>query len=232
MRLRDYRPTDLPYLYEICLKTGHSGQDATALFEDPYLIGQFYAAPYAFFDPRCVLILEGEVPGGIVRPLGYVLGTADTQAFRAWFDREWRPGAAALYPPAPLPASTEAAATTGAAPGAGAPPTVAGGQGGAAGALPPFAWRIRALFHKPFPDEPWIADYPGHLHIDLLPAAQGAGWGRRLMQAFEKRLQVLGCPGYHLGVGARNEPAIAFYRRLGLQELAAPGWGFVFGRKF
>ncbi|HMM60169.1 MAG TPA: hypothetical protein PKC25_08570, partial [Candidatus Rifleibacterium sp.] len=97
MRIRDYCTTDLPYLYEICLKTGDSGRDATPLFSDPFMIGQFYAAPYAIFDPRCVLIIEGEI-GSTVRPLGYMLGTVDTRAFNTWFDNEWRPAAAQMYP--------------------------------------------------------------------------------------------------------------------------------------
>jgi ribosomal protein S18 acetylase RimI-like enzyme len=55
-------------------------------------------------------------------------------------------------------------------------------------------------------------------------------WGKRLIEAGEKRLQELGCRGYHLGVGLKNEKAIAFYRRCGMQELQAPAWGFVFGK--
>jgi len=202
MHIRDYQISDLPYLYDICLKTGNSGEDATPLFHDPFMIGQYYAAPYAIFDPRCVLVIEGAA-NGVVRPLGYMLGTIDTQAYNSWFDREWRPAAAAMYP-ASLPASrieeTE------------------------------FSERIRRLFHTPFPEIPWLNEYPGHIHIDLLPSIQGGGWGRRLMETYENRLKELGCKGYHLGVGRKNEKAVAFYRRSGMTELQAPAWGFVFGK--
>jgi hypothetical protein len=203
MRIRDYAVTDLPYLYEICLKTGDSGKDATSLFSDPFMIGQFYAVPYAIFDPRCVLVIEGEA-AGVVRPLGYILGTTDTRAYNSWFDREWRPAAAAMYPPVPenSPAST--------------PLTL--------------SQRIRALFHTPFHEMPWLDEYPGHIHIDLLPVIQGGGWGGRLMQAYEERLKNLGCKGFHLGVGGRNERAVDFYRRYGMIELQAATWGVVFGK--
>ena len=80
-------------------------------------------------------------------------------------------------------------------------------------------------------DQPWFDEFPGHIHIDLMPEVQGGGWGRRLMEAYEERLKSLGCKGYHLGVGRRNERAVAFYRRCGMSELQAPAWGFVFGKK-
>lgn len=57
--------------------------------------------------------------------------------------------------------------------------------------------------------------YPAHLHIDLLPRAQGRGQGRRLMQHFLAHLRQQGVSGVHLGVGERNPGAIAFYERLG-----------------
>jgi len=201
MRLRDYVATDMPYLYDICLRTGDSGKDASALYRDKYMIGQYYAAPYAARDPRCALVLEGE-SDGIVRPLGYILGTPDTVAYNEWFDTNWRSGAAALYP---------------------------GGLPGSSG----HEARLRSLFAQPFPGEQpsWYREYPGQIHIDLLPEAQGAGWGSRLMDAFGLRLVSLGCPGFHLGVGKLNEGGVAFYRRYGMLELDAPDWGFYFGKR-
>jgi len=92
MRIRDYHCSDLPYLYDICLRTGDSGGDASALYSDPYMVGQYFAAPYAARDPRCVLVLEDAA-----KPVGYVLGTDDTVAYLAWFDGEWRPRLALMY---------------------------------------------------------------------------------------------------------------------------------------
>jgi ribosomal protein S18 acetylase RimI-like enzyme len=67
-----------------------------------------------------------------------------------------------------------------------------------------------------------ITGYPAHLHIDLLPEAQGRGLGRELLRTFGEELVVRGVNGVHLGVGEDNVGAAAFYRRLGFDE-PAPG---------
>ncbi|MFC7488694.1 GNAT family N-acetyltransferase [Knoellia sp. CPCC 206453] len=64
--------------------------------------------------------------------------------------------------------------------------------------------------------------YPAHLHIDLLPEAQGRGLGRELLRTFGEELVVRDVAGVHLGVGEDNVGAAAFYRRLGFDE-PAPG---------
>lgn len=61
--------------------------------------------------------------------------------------------------------------------------------------------------------------YPAHLHIDLLPEAQGAGWGRALMRELLSTLLDAGAPGVQLGVAESNVGAQAFYRRLGFTPL-------------
>lgn len=55
--IRKYHPTDLTALYKICLLTGNSGKDATDLFSDSDLIGHFYAAPYAIFEPEICFVV-------------------------------------------------------------------------------------------------------------------------------------------------------------------------------
>ena len=88
----------------------------------------------------------------------------------------------------------------------------------------PDAGMIRAI-HRGYLPHPELAGYPAHLHIDLLPPAQGQGWGRKLVETFLDRLRELSVPGVHLGVGARNLRAIGFYERVGFQRLLAhPGW--------
>jgi ribosomal protein S18 acetylase RimI-like enzyme len=61
--------------------------------------------------------------------------------------------------------------------------------------------------------------FPAHLHIDLLPEAQGQGWGKQLMRTLLLQLAGEGVPGVQLGVGERNVGAQAFYRRLGFTPL-------------
>jgi ribosomal protein S18 acetylase RimI-like enzyme len=62
---------------------------------------------------------------------------------------------------------------------------------------------------------PWIADYPAHLHIDLLPGHQRQGWGRRLVDRFRTAVDV----PVHLGVLRANGAARAFYDRYGFHEI-------------
>jgi len=60
---------------------------------------------------------------------------------------------------------------------------------------------------------------PSHLHIDLLPSAQGRGLGRALMQRLLETLRRDGSDGVHLGVAAANVRAIGFYEHLGFVPL-------------
>ncbi|CAN5130250.1 N-acetyltransferase [soil metagenome] len=66
---------------------------------------------------------------------------------------------------------------------------------------------------------PQVAGYPAHLHIDLLPEAQGGGYGRGLMRELGRAAVAAGVPGIHLGMSRDNLAALAFYRRLGFEEL-------------
>ena len=81
-------------------------------------------------------------------------------------------------------------------------------------------------YHHPdyFCPEPYER-YPSHLHIDLLPRAQGRGYGRRMIEQVLNALRRRQSPGVHLGVSERNTRAIAFYRRLGFHELIRVGSG-------
>jgi ribosomal protein S18 acetylase RimI-like enzyme len=64
---------------------------------------------------------------------------------------------------------------------------------------------------------PGLRQYPAHLHIDLLPAVQRAGHGRRLMETFFAAAAWAGAAGVHVCVVAENVPAIGFYRHLGFE---------------
>jgi hypothetical protein len=60
--LRRYRPEDLDALYDICLKTGDTGEDATGLYRDPEVLGHLYAGPYATLEPELAFVIEDEAP--------------------------------------------------------------------------------------------------------------------------------------------------------------------------
>jgi ribosomal protein S18 acetylase RimI-like enzyme len=128
---------------------------------------------------------------------GYTLGALDSRAFYARYETEWRPQLCARYPDP---------------------------QGD------PAHWtrvqEVYSWYHHPdyFCPDPYET-YPSHLHIDLLPHAQGRGYGRRMIERLLDLLRARGSAGVHLGVRPLNTRAIGFYRRLGFRELARVGRG-------
>ena len=93
MMIRPFRADDLDALYDICLKTGDHGADATAHYADPRIIGEIYAAPYALFEPGLAFVTEDKEGVG-----GYIIGTSDTRAFEARCDAEWWPRLRTIHP--------------------------------------------------------------------------------------------------------------------------------------
>ena len=87
------------------------------------------------------------------------------------------------------------------------------------------------LIHAGQPSGLEFPDYPAHLHIDLLPHAQGGGWGRALMTRFLETLRALGVRGVHLGVGARNVGAVKFYEHMGFTLLSEGDGALWYGMK-
>jgi ribosomal protein S18 acetylase RimI-like enzyme len=76
------------------------------------------------------------------------------------------------------------------------------------------------LYHHPdyFCPEPYD-QFPAHLHIDLLPRAQGKGIGRQMIQRLCRRLAERHVPGVHLGLSVQNGAAYGFYKAVGFEEL-------------
>jgi ribosomal protein S18 acetylase RimI-like enzyme len=128
---------------------------------------------------------------------GYALGAFDSRAFYARYEAEWRPGLCARFP-APQGDSNQWTRSQ----------------------------HVHHWYHHPdyFCPEPY-ADYPSHLHIDLLERAQGRGHGRRMLEEVMNTLRGGGSPGAHLGVSMVNTRAVGFYQRLGFKELIRVGSG-------
>ena len=85
---------------------------------------------------------------------------------------------------------------------------------------------VNALKHIVSPEnriDDIVAQYPAHLHINLLPEAQGGGWGRKLIETELAALRAAGVRGVHLGVSPTNERAKGFYRRLGFDDVSRDG---------
>jgi len=88
---------DLPGAYRVCLLTGDSGKDATALARDPDLLGQIYVGPYIVGEPDLALVVADEY--GVA---GYCLAASDTRAWEAWARAHWWPELRTHHP---LPAA-------------------------------------------------------------------------------------------------------------------------------
>lgn len=91
--VRPYQPFDLPGMYQVCLRTGDSGQDATTLYRNPDLLAHIYAGPYPVADPGLSFVAVDEQ--GV---LGYIIATADTLEFETWQEEHWWPGLREQYP--------------------------------------------------------------------------------------------------------------------------------------
>jgi ribosomal protein S18 acetylase RimI-like enzyme len=94
-----------------------------------------------------------------------------------------------------------------------------------------FSARIIRLLHEGAKPLEQAKAYPAHLHINLLPIAQGKGLGRKLMDTFLNKLRSLSVPAVHLGVGKANKGAILFYDKLGFQLLKEQEKALILGMK-
>ena len=127
---------------------------------------------------------------------GYVIGALDTIEFERRLELDWWPALRDRYP----------------------------NPAGIARDLRSRDQQIHRSMHRPVltPHE-HIGAHPSHLHIDLLPRAQGRGLGAAMMTTLLNALRSLGSPGVHLGVSPANERAVAFYKHLEFTTLAEFG---------
>ncbi|ROS23823.1 GNAT family N-acetyltransferase [Cellulomonas sp. PhB150] len=131
---------------------------------------------------------------------GYIVATADSAGFERWREEHWWPVLRAQYPLVEDP------------------------HDGTEDHV------LVARFHETWPTEdPVYAEYPAHMHIDLLPRLQGQGLGRALIETLADALRARGVPGLHLGVSKDNPGAIAFYHRVGFVTLEEHAWGLTLG---
>ena len=134
---------------------------------------------------------------------GYVLGALDSVKFYQAYRNEWLPPIRAEHPePTGNPASWT--------------PTQ----------------KLYYDYYHPdiFYPEP-ISEYPSHMHIDLLPRAQGQGWGAKMVYTLLEELKRRRSPGVHLAMNTANDRAYGFYRKLGFHELARVNDTIYMGRK-
>jgi len=191
LQLRPFRTGDESALAEICIRTADAGADATGILADDAIWPAVFVLPYVARHPDLAFVVEDEDG----RPVGYVVGTDDTAAFEDWFAHTWWPERGAGWPKPRQERTPSTRAQT--------------RQDG----VLTYAYGRRAGA------EPYGREHPAHLHIDLLPEAQGEGWGRRLIDAFVAAVRARGVTGLHLAADTTNTGALRFYDRLGFTRV-------------
>ncbi len=91
--IRPFRQADTDACYEVCLRTGDAGGDASRLHTDPKVLGEVWVAPYLSYAPELSFVVEDDEGVG-----GYVVGAAHTTEYEDWAEAEWWPRLRDRYP--------------------------------------------------------------------------------------------------------------------------------------
>lgn len=182
--IRSYQSGDRDAVYDICLKTGDSGKDASHQFTDPLALGHIYAGPYMEYEPQSVFILNN---GKNIT--GYIMGTMNSKEFYDWMYNEWFQLFRNTYSqPSGDPKKWSRTEKT-----------------------------INIFFTEM--NKKLFEEFPAHLHIDLLPIAQGKGQGKLMMDHYIAHLDNNDIKGVHLELSIANKRAFNFYKTYGMSEL-------------
>ena len=103
--IRPYRPqnpAERAEIYDVCIWTAATGEDARGIFSSDDLIPDVFAGPYLALGPELAFVLHDDT-----RVVGYVLGTADTPAFVRAYRQQWLPRLTGRYPVPPDPPVTD-----------------------------------------------------------------------------------------------------------------------------
>ncbi|HET9665353.1 MAG TPA: GNAT family N-acetyltransferase [Desertimonas sp.] len=101
--IRAVNDADLEAVYDICLRTGNAGNDASSLYRDPTLLGSIYVGPYVMLPEGRGFVATDDRGVG-----GYVLGTLDTRSFEEACEARWWPALRARHAdPGPSPSTPD-----------------------------------------------------------------------------------------------------------------------------
>ena len=132
---------------------------------------------------------------------GYLVGTLDTTAFAGKLEQDWWPALRERYAE-PSPDWT-----------------------------PADLQRIAAI-RAPEMDPPdLVAEYPAHIHMNLLPRLRGQGVGMALLRRWTAEAKAAGATSVHLGASASNTGGMAFWQKGGFVPLRTVGRTVWFGMK-
>ncbi len=190
--IRPYEQTDLARLREICVLTGAAGGDATGQYSSDDLLPDLFLEPYVTFAPGWAWVVELPDADGEDPDAVAIQGYLVAVSDTRAFTSWW----ADTWTPwfATLYPRPEQ----------------------------PYSEEDRLVLRGYEPGQieiPELDEYPAHLHIDLLPAAQGQGWGKNLIGRLRSELADVGVPGVFASLDAENVTARGFYERIGFTEL-------------
>ena len=190
--IRPYQPADLARVREICLLTGAAGGDATGRWSSDALLPDLFVEPYVTVAPGWAWVVELEGQDGDGPDGAQVEGYLVAVSDTMAFVSWWTDIWTPWF-------------------AAGYPrPEL------------PFSEEddlVMRGFYPSVMEIEELADYPAHLHIDLMPAAQGKGWGRKMIGRLRSELADVGVPGVFAALDAENVTARGFYERIGFTEL-------------
>ena len=192
--------SDLPYLYDLCIKTGYQGKDATELFSDPFTIGNYYVAPYLSYPVGINFVAEYNY-----KPQGYIVAVPDTDLFNQWMEENWLPPLRSRYLQT-------------------FPSYCSNYEKEIIDKINERHFPVDQTL------QPWYPKYPSEFHINLHPNIQRKGIGHILLDNLTIELVQQGVSGVTLGVGLENSAAISFYRKMGFSVLEEEWWGYTMGK--
>jgi glycerol dehydrogenase-like iron-containing ADH family enzyme/GNAT superfamily N-acetyltransferase len=188
--LRPIKKSDQRGLCCVCLATGNGGSDASTLYQDPMLLGKRWVIPYIEYESDLCFALEDITTGMVI---AYALGCSNTKHFEAFMQEEYLPKIQKDYPNSSIN-ETDCLYKD---------------------------HEVISEFYSFRKAPSSISDnYPGHVHIDIMPMYQGMRLGRILFGYLLNSLRKKGCKAIHLEMAASNIRARRFYNRTGLHQLA------------
>lgn len=101
--IRPCRPTDRAAVADICIRTGHVGEDARPHYRDPDVLPAIFVLPYVELEPQFAFVLDD----GTGTAVGYVVGAGDTAEFARRFAEDWLPTVADRFPAPSEPVGPE-----------------------------------------------------------------------------------------------------------------------------
>jgi ribosomal protein S18 acetylase RimI-like enzyme len=188
--IRKYRKTDEAAVQKITFRTGFQGEDLTGrgFFDDARLFFLVFIYYYARYEPEHFFVA---VDDNTDRAVGFICGTPDSALQETRFRKTVVPQIALrtfLFTSWRYPRTF--------------------------GRVLGYLRRMGSVEDTEKAAALW-ADYPAHLHIDLLPEYQSMGIGTRLMRRLEKHMIGLNVRGLHLKTTNHNRKAVPFYKKMG-----------------